>query len=77
MSGYFPKLKSFAERVKIVLELSDYALKADLKNSTVFDTLKFAKKVALASLKSQVDKLDIDKFEKVPTGTNSVKNKVD
>ena len=38
---------------------------------------KFARKVDLASLKSEVDKLDIDKLEKVPTGLNSLKSKVD
>ena len=31
----------------------------------------------LASLKCEVDKLDIDKLEKVPTGLNSLKSKVD
>ena len=35
------------------------------------------KKVDLASLKSEVDKLGIDKLEKVPTGLNSLKSKVD
>ena len=34
------------------------------------------KKVDLASLKSEVDKLDIDKFEKVATGLNCLKSKV-
>ena len=38
---------------------------------------KFARKVDLASLKSEVDKLDIDKLEKIPTGLNSLKSKVD
>ena len=38
---------------------------------------KFPRKVDLASLKSEVDKLDIDKLEKVPTGLNSLKSKVD
>ena len=35
------------------------------------------KQVDLASLKSEVDKLDIDKLEKVATGLNSLKNKID
>ena len=39
--------------------------KADLKNATGFDTSKFAKKFDLASLKSNVDKLDNDKFKNV------------
>ena len=38
-----------------------------LKNATGADTLKFAKKVDLANLKSNVDKLDIDKLKNVPT----------
>ena len=37
--------------------------KADLKNATGVDTSKFAKKFDLASLKSNVDKLDNDKFK--------------
>ena len=35
------------------------------------------KKVDLTSLKSEVEKLDIDKLEKVPTGLSSLKSKVD
>ena len=48
-----------------------------MKNTTGVDTLKFAKKVDSASLKSEVDKLDTDKLEKVPNGLNSLKSKVD
>ena len=39
--------------------------------------MKFAKKVDLTSLKSEVVGLDIDKLEKVPTGKNRLKSKVD
>ena len=38
----------------IKLDLSNYANKADLKNATGADTMKFAKKVELASLKSEL-----------------------
>ena len=76
MSEYFPKLKSFGGRVKVELDLSNYATKADLKNATGVDTSKFAKELDLASLKPEVDKLDIDKLEKEPTGSNSLKIKV-
>ena len=41
--------------------MSNYAPKADLKNATGVDTSKFAKKVDLLGLKSNVDKLDINK----------------
>ena len=56
--------------MKVDLDLSSYATKGDLKNATGVDTSKFAKKVDFASWKL-VDKLDIDKLEKVPTGLNS------
>ena len=35
------------------------------------------KKVDLATLKSEFDKLDVDKLEKVTTGLNSLKHEVD
>ena len=63
--------------MKDELDFSNYATKADLKNATVVDTSNFAKSVDLASLKSEVNKLDIDKLEKLPNGLNSLKSKVD
>ena len=77
MSEYFPEPKSFGRRVKFELDLSNYATKADLKNATGVDTLKFAKKVDLARLKSNVDKLDIDKLKNVPGSLSNLKSKVD
>ena len=62
--------------MKVLLDLSNYATKADLKNTTDVGTSKFIKKVDLANLKSHVDKLDIDKLENVPTGLNSFKSRV-
>ena len=62
MSKYFPEPKSL-EKVKFELDLSNYATKTDLKNATGIDTSSFAKKVDLANLKSNVDKLDIDKLK--------------
>ena len=77
MSEYFPKPKSSGGKVKVELDLFNYATKADLKNATGVDTSKFAKKVDLASLKSNVDKLDIDKLKNVPTNLSNLKSKVD
>ena len=48
------------------MDLSNYATKTDLKNATGIDTSPFPKKVDLVSLKSNVDKLDIDKLRPVP-----------
>ena len=47
--------------------MSNYAAKADLRNATGADPPKFAKKVYLASLKCNEDKLDCDKLKNVPT----------
>ena len=55
MSEYFPKPKSLRANGKVELDLSNYATKANLKNATGVDTSKFAKKVDLGSLKSEVD----------------------
>ena len=55
--------------------MSNSATKADLKNTT--GTSKFAGKIDLANLKSNVDKLDIDKLKNVPTNLRNLKSKVD
>ena len=47
--------------------MSNYETEIDLKNATGIDTSSFAKKVDLASLKSNVGKLDIDKVRNVST----------
>ena len=52
--------------MKVELDLSNYVLKTGLKNATGTDTSSFAKKADLASLKSNVDKLGIDKLKNVP-----------
>ena len=47
MSEYFPEPKSSGGRVKVELDLPNYATKAELKNATVVDTLRIAKKNCL------------------------------
>ena len=63
--------------MKFELDFANYATKADLNSVTVVDTSKFAKKVDLANLKSDVDKWDIDKLKNVPSNLNNLKNKID
>ena len=58
MSGYFTEPKSSGRRVKVELDLSNYATKTDFKNVTGVDTSSFAKNIDLANLKFDVDKLD-------------------
>ena len=77
MSECFSEPKSLGRTVKVELDLSNYATKADLKNATAVYTSKFAKKIDWASLKSNVDKLDIDKLKNVPTNLNNLEIKLD
>ena len=67
MSQYFPKpFRSFAGNINVKVDLSNYATKTDLKTVTHVDTSSFALKTNLASLKTEVDKLGIDKLAPVP-----------
>ena len=75
MSECFPEPKSSGGRVKVELDLSNYATKTELKNATGADTSSFAKKTDLANLKSNVDELDIDKLKNVPINLNNLINK--
>ena len=63
--------------MKVELDLSNYGTRADLKNAAGVDISKFAKKVDLANLKSNVDKLDIDNLKNVPTNLGNLKSKID
>ena len=56
MSEYFPEPKYLGGKVKVELDLSNQATKADLKNKRGADTSKLAKKFDLANLKSNLDK---------------------
>ena len=67
MSKFFPKsFESFRRNINVKLDLSNYATKTDLKNVAHVDTSSFALKTNLANLKTEVDKLDIDKLVPVP-----------
>ena len=70
MSEYFPEPKSSEGR-----NLSNYATKTDFKNARGVDMSSFAKKVQSASLKSNEDKLDIDKPKNVPANLSDLKVK--
>ena len=70
MSEYFPEPKSSEGR-----NFSNYATKTDFKNARGVDMSSFAKKVQSASLKSNEDKLDIDKPKNVPANLSDLKVK--
>ena len=74
---YFPKpFKSFGGNINVKVDLSNYATKSDLKNVTHVDTVSFALKTNLASLRTEVDKLDIDKIAPVPVGLSKLSDVV-
>ena len=67
MSQYFPKpYEPVDEDINVKVDLSNYAPKADIRNISHVDTSSFTLKANLAGLKTEVDKLDIDKLAPVP-----------
>ena len=73
MSQYFPKpYEPFGGDINVNVDLSNYSTK------THVDTSSFALKTNLASLKREVDKLDINKLVHVPVDliklSDTVKN---
>ena len=72
----FPEPIRGKNRIKAELDLANYATKSDFENATGADTSESPKRTDLASLKPEVDKLDINKLEKVPTGLNNLKSKL-
>ena len=79
-SQYFLPYRSSGRNIKVELDLSNYGTKTNLTNVTHVDVSSFASKTNLASLKSEVDKLDIDELTPVPNYlaklSNVVKNDV-
>ena len=80
MSQYFPPYNNSSNNIKVELDLSNYATKDDVKNITHVDVSSYATKTNLAALKTEVDKIDIDKLKTVPDDlaklSNVVKNEV-
>ena len=74
MNQYFPK--PFRGNINVKVDLSSYATKIYLKNITHIDTSNFALKTNLASLKTEVDKLDIDKLAPVPVDLSKLSDVV-
>ena len=67
MSQYFIKpYEPFGGDINVKVDLSNYATKADIQNISHVDTSRFALKTNLANLKTEVDKLDINRLVPVP-----------
>ena len=80
--SYYPPYSSNSNRssnnIKVELDLTNYVTKTDLNNITHVDSSSFASKTNLAALKTEVDKIDLDKLKTAPTDlaklTNAVEN---
>ena len=77
MSQYFRKpYEPFGGGINVKADLSNYATKADIKNISHDDISNFALKTNLASLKTEVEKLDIDKWVPVPVDLSKLSDVV-
>ena len=77
MSTYYPPYKSSSSNVKVELDFTNYATKSDLRNITHVDVSSFASKTNLAALKTEVDKIDVDKLKTAPVDLDKLTNAVE
>ena len=76
MNQYFPKTyEPFGGDINVIVDLSNYATKSDIKNILNIDTSSFALKSNLASLKTEVDTLDIDQLKGLPNNLSNLKSR--
>ena len=78
MSQSFPKPfnSHFGDCIKVKIDLSNYATKTDFKNISHIDTSSFALKTKLTNLKTEVDKLDIEKLVPIPVDLSKLSDVV-
>ena len=76
MSTYYPPYKSSDQNVKVELDLTNYAIKTDLRNITHVNVSSYASKTNLAALKSEVDKIYVDKLKTTPVDLAKLSNVV-
>ena len=58
--------RNFGGNINVKVDLSNYATKTDIRNISHVDTSSSAVKTNLASLKTEVDKLDGDILVSIP-----------
>ena len=76
--SYYPEPDShIRDKVKIVLDLSDYATEKALDHVRGIVTSDLAAEKYFFALKAEIDKLDFNKIVNVPTSLNNLKTKVD
>ena len=73
MSEHFPLPKYLGGNVKFELDSSNLCDKSRFKKCNSLDTLKYSKKVDLASFKSKIVEVDIGKSETTPIDVSKVR----
>ena len=63
-------------KVKVVLYLTNYVTKKELEHAKGIDTSDLAAKKNFVTLKSELDKLGVNKFVNIPASLNNLKTKV-
>ena len=76
MTKYPEPYEPFGGDINVTVDLSNYATKSDIKNISLVNTSSFALKTNLANLKTEVDKLDIDKSIPVPVDLSKLSDVV-
>ena len=77
MSEYFPKpYEPFAGDISVKLDLSNYTPKGDVKGATGVNLSNLGAISDVASLKDEVDKIDIEKLKTVPVDLIKLSNVV-
>ena len=77
MSQYFLKpYEPFGGDINVKVDLSNYATKADIKIISHVDASSLSLKTNLASVKTEVDKLDVDELVPVPINLSKLSNVV-
>ena len=77
MSEYFPKpYEPFGGDISVRVDLFNHARKTDIKNILHVDTSGFALKSNLASLKTEVGRLGIDKLVPIPVDFSKLSDAV-
>ena len=78
MSQYFPKPfhSHLGDSIRVKININNYATKKDIKNISQVDTSSFALKTNLANLKTEADKLDIDKLVPLPVDLSKLSDVV-
>ena len=75
MIRYFLKpFRSFGKNINVKIDLSNFTAKTDLTNTRWY--FKFCTRTNLASLKTEVDKLDIDKLAPIPVDLSKLSDVV-